>query len=85
MGIPAKCVHIHVHVYLGIRMFIENDWKDTHSTLNTFSFVGNDEFGEQLYLLPNYTFFLPQGKNEEKHSEGIHEIIPLTNNNYPPK
>lgn len=39
--------------------------------------------GSNFLPLPHYTFFSPQGKNEEKHSEGIHEIIPLTNNNYP--
>ena len=32
----CKCVHIHMHVYLGIRVFIENDWKDTHSTQHFF-------------------------------------------------
>lgn len=33
--------------------------------------------GSNFLPLPHYTFFSPQGKNEEKHSEGIHEIIPL--------
>ena len=54
-----------------------------HIQLNTFSFVGKDEFGDQLFTFAPLYLFSPQGKNEEKHSEGIHEIFPLTNNNYP--